>query len=108
MALDLAAPISAYFSATNSHDGTAVARLFSPNGVVRDEGLTMHGAAAIRDWADGTFTRYDVTLTPRDVEQAGRETIVTTAVEGNFEGSPIELEFRFETAEEGITSLLIE
>ena len=107
MSLNLAAPISAFFEATNRHDADAVADCFTVDGLVHDENADHHGRATIREWADGTYRKYDVTLTPRDVRDDGRTSAVTAGVAGKFPGSPIELQFRFAIEGDQIAELVI-
>ena len=104
---DLAAPISAFFEATNRHDADAVADCFTANGLVHDENADHRGRAAIRAWADGTYRKYGVTLTPREVRDEGRTSAVTAGVAGAFPGSPIELQFRFALDGDRIAELVI-
>jgi hypothetical protein len=107
MPLDLAAPISAFFEATNRHDPEAVAGCFTADGLVHDENADHRGQAAIGGWAKNTYDKYDVTLTPREARDDGGATVVTAGVAGTFPGSPIELPFRFTLAGEKIADLVI-
>jgi len=95
MAHDLAPPLSTYFDASNAHDADAVAALFADGALVHDEDADHRGRAAIRDWAQATYDKYRVQLTPRDAVADGDANAVTTGVSGTFPGSPIELQFRF-------------
>ena len=104
---DLLPPIAVFFAASNRHDADALAACFSPDGRVHDEQQDHRGRAAIRDWAEGTYVKYDVTLTPVEARGEGNETIVRTGVAGTFPGSPIELDFRFTVAGERIDELAI-
>lgn len=107
MSLDLAAPISAFFEATNRHDADAVAACFTADGLVHDENADHRSRGAIRAWADGTYRKYAVVLTPRDVRDDGRTSAVTVGVAGTFPGSPIELQFRFAIEGDQIAELVI-
>ena len=49
MTLNLPRPIAAYFAA-DSASGKAVARCFTDDAVVKDEGHTYNGRAAIKEW----------------------------------------------------------
>jgi ketosteroid isomerase-like protein len=95
MPIEIKPPLSTYFEAANAHDAAAVAALFGEEALVHDENADHRGRRAIRDWAQGTFDRYDVRLTPREARREGGATFVTTGVVGTFPGSPIELNFRF-------------
>jgi ketosteroid isomerase-like protein len=95
MPRDLRPPLSSYFDASNAHDADAVAALFGETALVHDESADHRGRAAIRDWARGTYDKYDVRLSPREAVADGAAMVVTTGVSGTFPGSPIELQFRF-------------
>ena len=107
MPTDLSPPLGAYFDASNAHDADGLSSLFSPSARVRDEGQDMIGHAAIRDWAEETFRKYDLATEPGSVERAGGAIVVTTEVSGTFPGSPIRLGFRFESADGKIGALEI-
>lgn len=92
--LNLPEAIAAYFQA-DTQDGRAVARCFTPDGVVRDEGSTHVGQAAIEAWKADASTRYTYTTRPHKLEREGRHHIVTGHVSGNFPGSPVDLRYRF-------------
>ena len=106
--VELARPISAFFEATNQHNADAVAGCFTADARVHDENADHRGKVEIREWAEGTYRKYDHTLTPKDVRGDGEARVVTTGVAGTFPGSPIELEFRFAVAGDLIAELVIE
>ena len=93
-ALHLPEPIAAYFQA-DSHGGDAVARCFTKNAVIRDEGHTHSGAAAIAAWKTAATARYSYSSEPVALEQKDGRYIVTCRLTGNFPGSPIELRYVF-------------
>lgn len=95
MPIELKPPLSTYFEAANEHDSAAVAALFGENALVHDENEDHRGRPAIRDWAQGTYEKYKVTLTPREARREAGVVFVTTGVAGTFPGSPIDLKFRF-------------
>lgn len=97
--LDLPEPIAAYFDA-DRQDGQAVARCFTTDGVVLDEGKTHAGLAAIAAWKTDAASRYTYTAKPHTLETQGRSYIVTSQVSGDFPGSPLDLRYRF-TLERG-------
>lgn len=102
--LDLPEPIAAYFDA-DRHDGQAVARCFTSDGVVVDEGKTHSGLAAIAAWKTESSARYNSTSTPRALEMQGRSAVVTSRVSGDFPGSPLELRYTFVLERGKIASL---
>jgi ketosteroid isomerase-like protein len=104
---DLAPPLTTYFEASNAYDADALVAAFADNASVHDEGQTMVGPAAIRDWAEDSFRKYRARLTPKQISRQGDAVIVAVAVAGSFPGSPIELAFRFRIAGVKIAALEI-
>ena len=103
---NLPEPIAAYFAA-DQRDADAVARRFTDHGVVRDEGHTYEGRAAITAWKTAASAKYSYTTRPLRVEQEDGRHIVTSRVTGNFPGSPVELRFVFDLERGKIASLEI-
>ena len=56
--LNLPKPIAAYFTADKG-DGDAVSRCFTDDAVVKDEGHTHRGQAAIKAWKMDASTKYE-------------------------------------------------
>ena len=92
--LKLPEPIAAYFNADRL-DGEAVARCFTKQAIVKDEGHTHSGPAAIRAWKVEASAKYSYTSEPVAVEQKDGRYIVTCRLTGNFPGSPVDLRFVF-------------
>jgi ketosteroid isomerase-like protein len=105
MSLNLPEPIAAYFADENRHDMDALARCFADDAVVRDEGRTIEGLPAIKEWRAETKKRYQHTVEPLASVARDGKIDVTVRVAGNFPGSPIDLQFVF-TLEGGTISLL--
>jgi hypothetical protein len=105
--VDLPTPISIYIAAENSGDAEALAKCFAKGAVVRDEGKTIEGLAAIKQWKAETKKKYQHTVEPLTVAQEDGKIIVTNRLTGNFPGSPIELEFVFTLEGDKIASLEI-
>jgi hypothetical protein len=104
--LDLPEPIAAYFDA-DKRDGEAVARCFTKQGMVVDEGQTHSGPAAIKAWKTAASANYSYTTEPLAVEQKDGRYIVTCRLTGNFPGSPVLLRFSFHLERGKIASLEI-
>jgi hypothetical protein len=102
--LNLPEPIAAYFEA-DRRDGAAVARCFTNDGVVVDEGRTHTGLAAIEAWKAATSARFSYIAEPLELEKEARKYIVTSQVTGDFPGSPVDLRFSF-TLERGMVASL--
>jgi ketosteroid isomerase-like protein len=107
MTIDLPAPIANYIAAENRGDAEALAQCFAENAVVRDEGGTMKGLAAIKRWKTETSKKYRHAMEPLALTRKGGRTIVTNRLTGNFPGSPIELRFVFVLEGDKIASLEI-
>src|SRR5215467_5510122 len=106
MSLELPGPIAAYFAA-DKEDGEAVARCFTEDAVVKDEGRTYRGRAAIRQWKEDVSTRYQYTSEPFTCEQRAGTVVVTSRLTGTFPGSPVDLRFFFVLEGDEIASLEI-
>jgi hypothetical protein len=106
MTLNLPNPVAAYFTAdkTNSE---AVSRCFADHAVVKDEGHTYNGRAAIKKSKEDASTKYKYTSEPLTCEPQDGKIVVTCRLTGNFPGSPVDLRFFFELAGEKIASLEI-
>lgn len=104
--LNLPRPVAAYFTADQA-DGEAVSRCFVENAVVKDEGHTYHGRAAIEQWKTDASAKYQYTCEPVLCEEQVGKTVVTCHLVGNFPGSPLDLRFLFKLEGDKIGSLEI-
>ena len=80
--LNLPKPIAAYFTADKG-DGEAVSQCFTENAVVKDEGHTHIGRAAIKEWKMDVSAKYQYTCEPLACEEKDGRTIVTGHLVGN-------------------------
>ena len=104
MSLNLPKPIAAYFTADKG-DSKALALCFTENAIVKDEGHTYNGMAAIKQWkAEGKYT---YTSEPFASVQEDGKTVITSHLTGNFPGSPVDLRFFFGLEGDKIASLEI-
>ena len=104
--ISLPEPISRYFAADKT-DGEAVAQCFSPDATVIDEGQSHQGRAAIVKWREDAVTKYTYTSKPFAMDSEGGRTLVTSRLEGNFPGSPIDLTYAFTLDGDAIAKLEI-
>jgi hypothetical protein len=104
MTLDLPKPIAAYFTGDKA-DAEAVSQCFTADAVVKDEGHTYQGRAAIKRWKTEASAKYHYTCEPSACEQRGGKAVVTCRLTGNFPGSPVDLRFFFELEGDKIASL---
>jgi hypothetical protein len=92
---DLATAIKDYFAGKNSGDFAGAVSGFSRSAVVKDEGQSHRGPAAIRAWMEETTAKYNDKAKVRSVASQGDKVEVLTQVSGTFPGSPIMLRFMF-------------
>lgn len=104
--LSLPEPIAAYFAADRMSP-EAVARCFTPQATVRDEGRTHAGIDAIKAWKADAARQYRYTTEPLAVQQTDGVHVVTGRVAGNFPGSPLDLRYHFRLERGLIASLEI-
>jgi hypothetical protein len=104
--LNLPEPIAAYFDA-DKRDAEAVARCFTKQAVVKDEGQTHTGIAAIKAWKSAASVKYTYTTEPLAVDEKDGGYVVTSRLTGNFPGSPVNLRFAFRVERGKIASLEI-
>src|SRR5262245_61633896 len=106
MALHLPKPVAAYFAADRG-DSEAVAQCFTESAVVKDEGHSYQGRAAIKKWKAEASAKYRYTCEPFACEARDGKVTVSARLTGNFPGSPIDLRFIFDLEGDKIASLEI-
>lgn len=102
----LPSPVDQYFAADRG-DLEAFAHCFTANAVVKDEGHTYAGLAAIQQWKAESSKKYTYTSERLAVDENDGKTIVTNRLTGNFPGSPVDLRFFFGLEDNKIASLEI-
>lgn len=107
MALNLPAPIAAYYAAKNRHDIEGMLAPFAADALVHDEERDYRGHAAIRVWMEETTRKYAVTVEPETLTPEGERIAVRALVSGNFPGSPAHLTYHFTLADGEIAALSI-
>ena len=104
--LNLPKPVAAYFAADKG-DSESFSRCFTENAVVKDEGHTYQGQAAIKQWKAEATKKYQYTSEPFACEEKDGKIVVTSRLTGNFPGSPVDLRFFFELEGDRIAALEI-
>jgi hypothetical protein len=84
-----------------------VPECFAADAIVRDEGQTYEGVAAIRNWMAATKKKYGHTVTPLELAERRGQSILKARLAGSFPGSPITVNFTFVLAGGKIRSLAI-
>jgi hypothetical protein len=106
MTINLPEPVAAYFTADKS-DGESVSECFTEGAIVKDEGRTHHGRAAIKKWKEEVSTKYEYTCEPLRCETRDGKCVITCRLTGNFPGSPVDLRFFFELEGGKVASLTV-
>ena len=83
MPLDLPNLLASFFAAENSGDTESLGACFAAHAVVRDEGRTIEGIAAIKQWMEDAKKKYQHTVEPLAI------------VQRNFPNSPVNLDHIF-------------
>jgi hypothetical protein len=107
MDIPLRGPVALYFTSENAHDPSAIERCFAAGAIVRNEGKTIKGTAAIQAWRIETAQKYHHAVEPLAVSARDGKVVVAAKVSGAFPGSPIRLEHIFEIEGDRISSLEI-
>jgi hypothetical protein len=94
MTLQVPKPVAAYFTA-DAQGAEALVQCFTENAVVKDDGHTYRGKAAIGKWKEDVAAKYQYTCEPFACEQVNGNCVVTSKLTGNFPGSPLNLRFSF-------------
>ena len=105
--MQLPPAIDLYVKAENAGDVESLSECFAPDAIVRDEGRTYEGLAAIKEWKADTKKKYNHTVEPLVLAQRNGKTILKAKLTGNFPGSPVTLEFSFVLEDGKIVSLEI-
>ena len=106
-AIPLPQPIAAYYHASDIFDENLLARCFAEDAMLVDEGETYHGPVAVsRHILEANRGAKLMTEITNYAEKNG-ETVVTAIISGDFEGSPIPLDFCFTLYNEKIKNLNI-
>ena len=104
MTLNLPKPVAAYFTA-DMGDAEGLSLCFTEEAIVKDEGHTYRGRAAIRQWKEEASAKYQYTCEPFVCEHKDGKVVATCKLTGNFAGSPLNLRFFFELEGEKIAAL---
>lgn len=105
--MKLPPPIQAYFTADTNEDVPALTETFAPDAVVRDEGGSHAGRAAIAAWWRAAKDKYRYVAAPLDADAQGDTIRVRAQVTGDFPGSPAILTFAFRLTDRAIAELEI-
>lgn len=101
-------PIATFYHASDIYDNDLLASCFAEDTLLIDEGEEYHGPKAVSGHIlEANRVAKVMTEITNCVEKNG-ETIVTATISGNFNGSPIPLDFHFNISNGKIKNLNIE
>jgi len=95
MAIELPAAIAGYFASDLPGETDNLGQFFTEDAHVHDEGEDYDGRDEIVAWRTAAKQRYTYTAEPLAVTERDSNTIVRTRLEGNFPGSPVDVDFIF-------------
>jgi hypothetical protein len=108
MNLQLPKEIETYFQASNTYDSNLLSSCFTEDAILYDEGSVYHGSTAIGAFIvkanRDLLAKNEIT----NVVVKEKETVVTATTSGNFEGSPVALDFHFTMKDQKIDTLKID
>jgi uncharacterized protein (TIGR02246 family) len=107
MSVKLPKLIDTYVKAQNAYDADTALACFSENATVLDEGETLTGKKAIREWMEKTKKKYSPKFRPISIKENNKEIIMTTEVSGTFDGSPVNLDYHFKIKDNLIEDLRV-
>ncbi|QAR33862.1 nuclear transport factor 2 family protein [Geovibrio thiophilus] len=96
-----------FVTAKNRHDGAAITACFAEDATVYDEGERIQGHTEIRKWIDAANVKYKVSYDFLDYSEDGENALLTLMVSGEFEGSPLPLDYQLKVNSGKITELRI-
>jgi len=104
---ELPTALRCFFAGKNARDFDTAILAFSEASIVKDEGQTLEGHAAIRAWMEETSRKYNDTAEVREIATKGDAVEVAALVSGTFPGSPATLRFMFTLDSDRIARLEI-
>jgi NAD(P)-dependent dehydrogenase (short-subunit alcohol dehydrogenase family) len=107
MTIDFPPAISRYLDSQKADRLPDLSDIFDTDAVVRDEGRTHRGLAALGEWMRATKEKYVVELTPLGFSHQGESAKLLVHLEGNFPGNRAALMHVFSLREGLIDSLEI-
>lgn len=105
--MELPKLLSALVETQNNFDSVAYANCFSETAEVYDEGKAHKGRKEIEHWIADANARYRATIEPVSYEEKETDSILKVNTSGNFEGSPIVLNYHLKIVDGLIQALKI-
>jgi hypothetical protein len=108
MPITLPAPVANYLAADTAKDPDLVARCFTQDALVHDEGHDYRGIDAIKTWKQASSSKYEYVVEPLDTTVVNDSVKLHARLTGNFPNSPVELDFTFTLVNNKIAKLVID
>lgn len=99
--------IAEFLRSKNNYNSEEFVACFTKDAIVQDEGREICGTAAIKKWIEESNEKYHDTVVAQGLNKCGNDTVLSAQVSGDFEGSPVLLNFHFTISEEKISRLHI-
>jgi hypothetical protein len=99
--------ITAFYHASDVYDDDLLASCFTEDAILVDEGEEYHGPKAISRYILEANQAAKVKTDITDCIVKNDETVVSTIITGNFDGSPVPLNFHFTLNNGKIKNLFI-
>ena len=107
MDLKLPKVVSDSLTAQKNYDSDAYADCFSETALVVDEGKEYKGKKAIKYQIENASQQFKTTMEPTKYLETDSTAVLTAVVSGDFDGSPVALDYNMETKNNEITRLEI-
>ena len=105
---DLPAPIRRYLAAHVARDADTAIAAFAPDAVVTDEGRTFRGTEEVLGFLRHSGAEFDFTTELTGAQRVDDEHwVAVDHLVGDFPGGVVDLTYRFTTAGDRITELVI-
>ena len=99
--------LTQFFAASNARDMEAYIAFFAEDAEVSDERQTYKGHEQIRAWYDDALEKYNCRHKLLSVQNEEGLVHAKAGVSGNFDGSPLVLDYKFRFENNQIKSLKI-
>ncbi len=108
MRAELTELIEKYTNASNKNNKAEFVSCFAEDAEVTDENKTIKGRDAIGKWFESAKEMYSHKMRLIEVNETANGCLMTAEVSGNFEGSPVDLNYNITVQAGLITGLRID
>lgn len=105
--MNLPSIITTYFQASNTFDNRLLFTCFTEDALLFDEGKTYQGPNAIEKHIVEASNKLYVQTKILSFANQDKQIVVTATISGNFDGSPLNLDYYFSLQDNKISKLTI-